>query len=82
MVERYEFEHIVADVVRESKDNEPLVKDGEFGLLWMTPDTGSEHTVLSFEKFHDMEDLELAEMGLKILQQATGRNTEFDDASN
>jgi len=80
--DRYVFEHIVVDVEKDSKGNAPLIQDGEFGLIWMTPDEGKDHKVLSFEKFHDLSDLELAESGLKVLQQALVRNEEFEDGSN
>lgn len=73
--QRFEFEHFVVDVVRESKGREPLAKDGDFGIVWMKPDEGSDHEVLSFEKFNNMEDLELAEMGFKLLLQASARNS-------
>ena len=74
--ERFEFEHIVIDVVEEVKqENTPIIHEGDIGLLWMKPDTGNgTHDVIDFQKFYDYETLMVAKKGLELLQMAEARN--------
>ena len=86
--ERYEIdfedsltEHkgIAIDVVA-IRDKKNLLTKGMKGLLFMSEDKGGEegHEVWNFIEFKDEENLQLAQMGLELLQMALGKESEID----
>jgi len=78
---RYEFEHIVIDVVKNADKTMEVAgfKENDFGLIWMTPDKGKEHEVLGIEIFKVPEALEIFQRALENMQTAQGISEDYSD---
>jgi hypothetical protein len=71
---------VVTDTTARTR-GKSLGRPGGFGLMFFEPeDEQGNHALLSFKQFKDIENLQLAQMGLELLRIAAFKEMELEDS--
>ena len=76
-----ELKGLAIDVLPKGDEVDEMMSTKKPQIIFMSEDKGDgkEHVPLGYIEFEDIENLELAQMGLELIQQAIGRDLEFKE---